>query len=224
MTAVDGRAWTWTIEPPAGWLVVPSTATEPAEAIGAWQGELVELLLGSFLPGSPDGADGTDGADAAEPDAGQVETVRRSLTQTVASLVTFADEAATEGARAMAGLGLLDRGPVPLLVTVGMSDPAEPDDVLMTVLGVTGGNPVSPPSIEYPELPDGDGVQVTRIDIDETTGGAWVTVAAGRRTELPDMVVDTALVWRSQDLVLVPTILEKIVGLLSAVKITRSEQ
>jgi hypothetical protein len=217
MTAVDGQAWTWTIEPPAGWLAVPSTATEPVEAVSAWEGEVVDLLLESFLPEAPNDP-------AAAVDAGQVESVRRSLTQTVASLVRFADEAATEGARAMAGLGLLDRGPVPVLVTVGMSDPTESDDVFMTVLGATGGNPVSPPSIEYPELPDGDGIQVTRIDIDEKTGGAWVSVAAGRRTELPDMVVDTALVWRSQDLVLVPTILEAIVGLLSAVKITRSTQ
>ncbi|WP_369374198.1 hypothetical protein AB1046_08290 [Promicromonospora sp. Populi] len=221
MTAVDGLAWTWTIEPPAGWLVVPSTATEPAESVNAWQGEVVELLLESFLPGA---ADESATGPETEPDAGQVGAVRSSLTQTVKSLVRFADEAATEGARAMAGFDLLDRGPVPVLVTVGMSDPTESDDVFMTVLGATGGNPVSPPSIEYPELPDGDGIQVTRIDIDETTGGAWVTVAAGRRTELPDMVVDTALVWRSQDLVLVPTILEAIVGLLSAVKVTRSTQ
>ncbi|WP_285101279.1 hypothetical protein [Promicromonospora sp. MEB111] len=214
MSGVGVQDWTWTIEAPAGWLVVPSTVTEPAETVGAWQGEAVELLLTSFLPQDSDGG--------AQPDAGHVELVRDSLTQTVASLVAFADEAATEGARAIAGLGLLDRGPVPVLVTVGMMDPAESDDALMTVLGATGGNPVNPPSIEYPELPDGDGIQVTRVDIDEA-GGAWVTVAVGRRTEHPEAVVDTALIWRSQDLVLVPTILETLVGLLSAVKIIRSE-
>lgn len=218
MSGVGVQDWTWTIETPAGWLVVPSTATEPAETVGAWQSEAVELLLTSFLPQDADDA-------AAQPDAERaehVELVRGSLTQTVASLVAFADEAATEGARAIAGLGLMDRGPVPVLVTVGMTDPAESDDALMTVLGATGGNPVNPPSIEYPELPDGDGIQVTRVDIDEA-GGAWVTVAVGRRTEHPEGVVDTALIWRSQDLVLVPTILETLVGLLPAVKIIRSE-
>jgi hypothetical protein len=218
MTGADGQAWTWTIEPPEGWLVVPSTATEPADAVRAWESEAVEALLESFLPdtaGEPDGS---------EPDADQVAMVRRSLTQTVESLVTLADEAATEGARAMAGVGLLDRGPVPVLVTVGMGDPDESDDVFLTVLGAKGGSPVSPPSIEYPELPDGDGIKVTRVDIDEATGGAWVTVAAGRRTEFPDAVVDTALVWRSQDLVLVPTVLDAIVDLLPAVKIIRSTQ
>jgi hypothetical protein len=109
-----------------------------------------------------------------------------------------------------------------VLVTVGMGDPDESDDVFMTVLGAKGGNPVSPPSIEYPDLPDGDGIKVSRVDIDEATGGAWVSVAAGRRTEFPDGVVDTALVWRSQDIVLVPTILDAIVDLLPAVKIIRS--
>ncbi|MFD7306637.1 hypothetical protein [Promicromonospora sp. NPDC059942] len=213
MSGVAVQDWTWTIEPPAGWLVVPSTVTEPAETVGAWQGEAVELLLTSFLPEEADGG-------TAQPE--HVELVRGSLTQTVASLVAFADEAATEGARAIAGLGLLDRGPVPVLVTVGMMDPDESDDALMTVLGATGGNPVNPPSIEYPELPDGDGIQVTRVDIDEA-GGAWVTVAVGRRTEHPEAVVDTALIWRSQDLVLVPTILETLVGLLPAVQIIRSE-
>ncbi len=216
MRATTRPSWTWTIEPPDGWLVVPSTATEPADAVRAWESEVVEALLESFLP---EGATGPDGPD---PDADHVAMVRSSLAQTVGSLVTLADEAATEGARAIAGVGLLDRGPVPVLVTVGMGDPDESDDVFMTVLGAKGGNPVSPPGIEYPELPDGDGIKVTRVDIDEATGGAWVSVAAGRRTEFPDGVVDTALVWRSQDLVLVPTILDVIVDLLPAVKIIRS--
>ena len=213
-------SWTWTIEPPDGWLVVPSTATEPADAVRAWQGEVADALLESFLP---EGATGPDGPDPdGDPGVDHVAMVRSSLAQTVGSLVTFADEAATEGARVMAGVGLLDRGPVPVLVTVGLGDPDESDDVFLTVLGAKGGNPVSPPSIEYPDLPDGDGITVTRVDIDEATGGAWVSVAAGRRTEFPDGVVDTALVWRSQDLVLVPTILDVIVDLLPAVKIIRS--
>lgn len=216
MSTTTRPSWTWTIEPPDGWLVVPSTATEPADAVRAWESEVVEALLESFLP---EGATGPDGPDA---DADHVAMVRSSLAQTVGSLVTFADEAANEGARAMAGVGLLDRGPVPVLVTVGMGDPDESDDVFMTVLGAKGGNPVSPPSIEYPDLPDGDGIKVSRVDIDEATGGAWVSVAAGRRTEFPDGVVDTALVWRSQDIVLVPTILDAIVDLLPAVKIIRS--
>lgn len=220
MTAVeDGQVWSWAIEPPDGWLTVPSTATEPAEVVERWQDEVVELLMGSFGTQTSEGSDGS----ASELSPDQAEVMRAALTRTVASLVTFADEAATEGARAMAGIGLLDRGPVPVLVTVGMSDPADSDDVFMSVLGATGGNPVNPPSIEYPDLPDGDGIRVTRVDIDEA-GGAWVTVSAGRRTEFSDVVVDTALVWRSQDLVLVPTIHEALVGLLSAVKINRSEQ
>ena len=36
----------------------------------------------------------------------------------------------------------------------------------MQVLGATGGNPVNAPNIEYLDLPDGDGIRVTRTEID----------------------------------------------------------
>ena len=82
--------------------------------------------------------------------------------------MTFADEAAP-GARVVAVVGLLDRGPVPVLVTVGMGDPDESGRRAHDGARCDGGNPVNPPNIEYPELPDGDGIQVTRLDLDQAT-------------------------------------------------------
>ncbi|WP_036969922.1 hypothetical protein, partial [Promicromonospora kroppenstedtii] len=122
----------------------------------------------------------------------------------------------------VAALGVLGRGPVPVLVAVGASDPADPDDGLLAALGATGGNPVSPPTVEYPDLPDGDGVRVTRLDVGEFSGGGWLSIGLGRRTEHDDVVVDTVLVWRSQDLMLGAAMLELLDELLAAVRVVRT--
>jgi hypothetical protein len=94
----------------------------------------------------------------------------------------------------------------------------------MTALGATGGTPVAPPRIEHVDLPDGDGMRVTRLDLDPVSGGAWVSVCLGRRTEHADAVVDTVLQWRSQDLLQVPAMTQLLDELLPTVSILRSAQ
>ena len=98
-----------------------------------------------------------------------------------------------------------------------------PDDDLMAALGATGGYPAAPPAVEYPDMPDGDGVRVIRLDIGEETGGAWMSVGLGRRTEHPDAVVDTVLVWRTQDLLLGTAMVELLDQLMPAVRIDQAE-
>jgi hypothetical protein len=129
---------------------------------------------------------------------------------------------AAEGHRVVAVLGVLGRGPVPVLVAVGASDPADPDDGLLAALGATGGNPAAPPHVEYPDLPDGDGVRVTRLDVGGLSGSGWLSIGLGRRAERDGVLLDTVLVWRSQDLMLGAAMLELLDELLPAVRITRT--
>ncbi len=222
MTGTNELVWSWTVDPLAGWLMVPSTVTEPPGVVDAWEREVVELVLASFEPETPEDPD-----QAAVLSGLLSEEYRAELRQTVAGAVAnlreLADAAAPSGARVVAVSGVLDRGPVPVVVSVGTSDPDDPDGVLMAALGATGGSPVSPPNIEYLDLPDGDGMRVTRLDMDEETGGVWTSVALGRRTELPGAVVDTVLLWRTQDIYIAHPMRQALDDLLPAVRITRSE-
>lgn len=212
--------WSWTVDPPEGWLVVPSTVTEPAEMVAEWEREVTVLVRDLFEeqagePGQP--------GEAAEPNGAERVLLDQLATDSVANLRAFADGMAPDGHRVAAALGVMDNGPVPVLVAVGVSDPAEPDDGLMAALGATGGEPAMSPNIEHLDLPDGDGVRVTRLDVDGLTGGAWISISVGRRVEHADAVVDTVLVWRSMDLFVAAAMGELLDELLPAVHVTRSE-
>lgn len=229
--------WTWRVEPPDHWLVVPALATEDPEDVAAWEREaqvaVRESLQAQYdadalgLPDPDDDEPAASGKPAgpAEPveldDAGRAE-LDRAAAESVVNLRAFADGMAAEGHRVVAALGVLGRGPVPVLVAVGASDPADPDDGLLAALGATGGSPVTPPNIEYPDLPDGDGVRVTRLDIGGISGGGWLSIGLGRRSEHDDVVVDTVLVWRSQDLMLGAAMLELLDELMPAVHVVRT--
>ena len=211
---VGGKDWNWTIDPPDGWLVVPAVGTESPEAISAWEHDVAEALHTSFEEGAPEGWD-LSGEDR----AGVLETV----TAVITNLRTLADGAVSDGQRVVAAFGVADRTPLPVLVAVGMSDAGEPDDALLQALGAKGGGaPLSPPSVEYLDLPDGDGVRVSRVDVADD-GGAWMSLGLGRRTEFSDSVVDTVLFWRGQDLFVVPLMLERLDELLPAITISRSD-
>ncbi|MCF4122635.1 hypothetical protein L1785_16780 [Antribacter sp. KLBMP9083] len=213
--ATGQTRWAWRVDPPDGWLVVPSAVTEDHEDVATWEREATAAVRASLEP-----QPGDDGEPAELDDAAR-SALDRAAAESVASLREFADGMAPAGHRVAAAVGVLGRGPVPVLVAVGVSDPAEPDDGLMAALGATGGYPAAPPDIEYLDLPDGDGVRVVRLDVGEVTGGAWMSVCLGRRTEHPDAVVDTVLVWRTQDLLLGAAMVELLDELLPAVRITR---
>jgi hypothetical protein len=217
--ATDG--WTWQVEQPEGWLLVPATGMLSPDELARWEREVAEAIHASL-----DDGPGVAAAQDETPDEAQDEALSRlyaeAAARSVANLRAFADGVADSGARVAATLRVPDVTPVPVLVTVGVEPSGDPGDDLMAALGATGGYPVAPPRIEHIDLPDGDGMRVTRLDLDAETGGAWLSVCLGRRTEHPDAVVDTVLRWRSPDLLRGPAMTELLDELLPAVRVTRS--
>ncbi|MFC8801348.1 hypothetical protein ACFT2C_26755 [Promicromonospora sp. NPDC057138] len=212
---LEVSGWTWRVDPPAGWLVVPATGLEEPDEIARWEQEAIAVVRESVEPVPDESGEPVELDDAARAELDQLAV------DSVANLRAFADGMAPGGNRVVGALGVLGNGPVPVLVAVGVSDPAAPDDGLMAALGATGGRPAAPPNVEHLDLPDGDGVRVVRLDIDEA-GSGWMSVAVGRRVEHHDAVVDTVLVWRTVDLFLVAAMVELLDQLLRAVQITRS--
>ncbi|WP_423463795.1 hypothetical protein ACO229_03665 [Promicromonospora sp. MS192] len=219
--ATDG--WTWQVEQPEGWLLVPAAGMLPPDELARWERE-VAAMIHADLDDEPGTGRGT-GPDAG-PGTGEGEALHQLYAEvaarSVANLRAFADGVVGSGARVVATLRVPDVTPVPVLVTVGVEPPGDAGDDLMTALGSTGGHPVAPPTIEHLDLPDGDGMRVTRLDLDAATGGAWMSVCLGRRTEHPDAVVDTVLQWRSPDLLRAPAMTKLLDELLPAVRVTRS--
>jgi hypothetical protein len=112
----------------------------------------------------------------------------------------------------VAGLTIPCRWPLPVVVVVSATGD-EPQD-LLEAAGAWGGAPIEPPVVDY--LPDhlGDGIRVTRFDLDD--GGAlWATVGCARRMH----GVDTVLTWRTVDLELVPLFSSDLELLLAGVRI-----
>lgn len=222
------EGWTWQVAPPEGWLLVPTTATLPPDLLAAWELEVAGLVRSTLFDdgtGAESDKYPADRGPADEDPDGVLDAVRdRVAAESVANLRAFADGVVEGGALVVATFRVPDSAPVPVLATVGIEPLGDPGDDLMTALGATGGNPVAPPKIEHVDLPDGDGMRVTRLDLDPVNGGAWVSVCLGRRTEHADAVVDTVLQWRSQDLLQGPAMTELLDELLPAVSILRSAQ
>jgi len=207
--------WTWRVDPPDRWLVVPATGLDVPDDIARWERGATAVVRRSVEPVPDESGETVELDDAGRADLDQLAA------DSVANLRAFADGVAPGGNRVVAALGVMGNGPVPVLVAVSVSDPAAPDDGLMAALGATGGSPAAPPNVEHLDLPDGDGVRVVRLDLDEE-GSGWMSVAVGRRVEHHDAVVDTVLVWRTVDLFLVAAMVELLDQLLPAVQITRS--
>jgi hypothetical protein len=213
-----GEGWTWHVDPPEGWLLVPTTAILPPDLLAAWELEVAGLVRSSLFDDGPE-----PDAEVDEDPDGVLAAVRdRVAVESVANLRAFADGVIDGGALVVATFRVPDSAPVPVLATVGIEPLGDPGDDLMTALGATGGSPVAPPKVEHVDLPDGDGMRVTRLDLDPENGGAWVSVCLGRRTEHADAVVDTVLQWRSQDLLHGPAMTELLDELLPAISIVRS--
>lgn len=241
--------WTFHVEEPDGWLLVPTSDVFAPDTLAEWERLAADLIVASFDAPVPDGV-GPDGVspagavpggavpDGAVPDAAAdsaagaaaaavydeaVAGLRRQVaTESVSNLRAFADGVIEAGAVVVATIRVPESTPAPVLVTVGVEPPGDPGDHLLEALGATGGSAVAPPKIEHLDLPDGDGMRVTRLDLDPATGAARISICLGRRTEHPDAVVDTVLQWRSQELLHGPAMTELLDDLLPAVRITRS--
>ncbi|WP_125777325.1 hypothetical protein [Antribacter gilvus] len=203
--------WSWSVEvDPGRWLVVPQEAPAPwvAAVVAATRETIAAFVTEQTGPEGPDALGSPE--------------ITRMCEEAVANLCAFADGVGPGGG-VVAAVGLLDRTPVPVLVAVDVAeDGAEPAD-LLALCGASGGSPVEDPRVEHLDLPDGDGVRVVRLDVGERSGDVWASVALGRRVEHPDAVIDTLLVWRTTDLVLLPAMVELLDELLAAVHVARSD-
>ncbi len=128
------------------------------------------------------------------------------------------------GDRLVAGLGVPNRWPLPVVVSVGVADGDGAHDpsgtrALLELAGAEGGLPVEPPAVdELPEHVGGEGPVVTRYDLDDD-GAIWATVCAVRRETTQDgPAVDTRVLWRTRDLDVVPVFGPEVVDLLAAIR------
>lgn len=125
------------------------------------------------------------------------------------------------GDRLVAGLGVPNRWPLPVVVSVGVAETEDPQDTrgLLQLAGAEGGLPVEQPAVdELPEHVGGEGPVVTRYDLDDD-GAIWATVCAVRREGGGDApAVDTRVLWRTRDLDVVPVFGPAVVDLLAAIR------
>jgi hypothetical protein len=209
------------------WLVVPG----PEDVTPAWRTEVETLFtVVAEVDRGEHGATDTDtdtdlDADIATTagDGTESQPVGQSTDPTLFSGARHVDVVATTddllafaaalepGQRLVAGLGVPNRWPLPVVVSVGVVDADTPD--LLTLAGVTGGLPTDPPEVdELPEHLGGEGPVVTRYDIDDD-GAIWASVCAVRRLD----GVDTRVLWRTRELEVVPVFAPAVVGLVGRV-------
>ena len=193
MTGTE-RVWSLDIGLP-DWLSIPSQVRE----IDWWRPAVALVFETLSEPDlqlrDPDSTPGTlTGVDAA-----------------IDTLLEFS-ESLPEDYRLVAFLGLQDAWPLPVVVTVTAAGD-DPQD-LLAAAGARGGQPIELPIVDY--LPDelGDGIRVTRFDLDES-GAVWATVTCARRED----DVDTILTWRTNRLDLVPRFSPVLESLLGAVRV-----
>ncbi|KQO59957.1 hypothetical protein [Curtobacterium sp. Leaf261] len=113
--------------------------------------------------------------------------------------------------RLVASLVVPNRWPLPVIVSVGAADP---DADLLDLAGATGGLPIDAPTVdELPPEVGGEGPVVTRFDLADD-GAVMATVCCLRRAD----GVDTRVLWRTNDLAVVPVFLPSLVELVGAVR------
>jgi hypothetical protein len=113
--------------------------------------------------------------------------------------------------RLVASLAVPNRWPLPVVVSVGAAD-TEAD--LLDLAGATGGLPIDAPSVdELPPEVGGEGPVVTRFDL-AADGSIMATVCCVRRQD----GVDTRVLWRTNDLAVVPVFTPTLVELVGSVK------
>ena len=196
MSAQTVTGWYLDIEPPE-WMTVPHA---PADVAG-WRADAAAVfaLLAEVEQQLVD-------ADELAPLDGELD-----IDDAIDTLLEFS-AALPDELVLVAGLGVPGRWPLPVIVSVTATG-ENPDD-LLEAAGARGGLPVDLPTVDY--LPDelGDGIRVTRFDLDDD-GAVWATVACARRSG----GTDTVLTWRTSQIELVPVFSPLVEELLAHVRI-----
>ena len=195
---MSGPTWTLAAELP-DWLPIPAQPLDEA----AWRSDVTEIF--AAITEIDAALVGSEGA----PPVGEPLDVTSALDNLLAfSAALPADQ------RLVAGLGIAGRWPLPVIVRVGASGA---DDDLLSAAGARGGMPIEQPTVEY--LPEelGDGIRVTRFDLDDD-GAVWASVSCARRSD----GVDTVLLWRTTELELIALFSPLLESLLESVIVTPS--
>lgn len=195
--SLDGPTWSLELELPT-WMAVPAAPSDELQ----WRADATRLfiLLGEMDEAMP--ADLRVLSERRGFDADSRKNALDALLETAAAL--------PEGQRLVAGLSVADRWPIPVVVRVNLTDDELED--LLEGAGARGGSPIEAPTVDY--LPEelGDGITVTRFDLDDS-GALWASVGCARRRD----GVDTVLTWRTSDLALVPVFQPMLTSLLASV-------
>jgi hypothetical protein len=190
----DVKAITWSLDiEPLEWITVPAAPTDVDE----WRADVTtifELLseTDAELVDELPLADGTL----------DIELALDTLLEFSAPL--------GDDLLLVAGLGLAGSWPLPVIVDVSATAD-EPGDML-DAAGARGGLPVSAPTVD--DVAEGDGIRVTRLDLDDD-GAVWAQVSCARRRD----GVDVVLTWRTSHLELVPQFAPLLEQLLARVTI-----
>lgn len=205
MSARELAAPSWSLT--AGlpdWLPVPVRSRVPGQGFdeAAWLAD-VSLVLTTIAEVDA----GLAGAEGAPTPGAPLD-----LPVALNTLLRFA-AALPDDQRLVAGLGVAGRWPLPVVVQVSASTGIDND--LLGAAGARGGMPVEPPTVEY--LPEelGDGIRVTRFDLDDD-GEVWASVSCARRAD----AIDTVLTWRTTELDLIPLFFPQLEALLEHVVVT----
>ena len=116
-----------------------------------------------------------------------------------------------ENQRLVAGLGVPGWWPLPVTVAVTEADASSPD--LLEAAGARRGQPIQAPEVE--SLPEelGNGIRVTRLDLDDNAA-IWATVTCAVRRGNRDVVVT----WRTATLELIPQFAPELESLLGRIR------
>jgi len=196
VSAVAESTWELDISLPQ-WLEVPSGDGDGGDVnvdIDQWRADVAAVF--TLL----EEVDSQLGADAPQ------NGVALDILRAIDGLLEFS-ASLPDGHHIVAGLAVPGRWPLPVVVAVTATD--ESYD-LLAAAGARGGSPIEAPTVDY--LPEelGDGIRVTRLDVDDD-GAVWATVGCARRAA----GLDTVLTWRTTELDLVNSFspyLESLVG------------
>ena len=195
MTATRAITWSLQIEPHE-WIAVPTAPFDFAQ----WRDDVTTVFQ---LLSEVD----EQLADELPPTEGTLD-----IEVTLDTLLEFS-AALSDGLVLVAGLGLAGNWPLPVIVDVSATTADSGD--LFDAAGARGGLPVNAPTVD--DVTGGDGIRVTRIDIDDD-GALWAQVSCARRGD----GVDVVLTWRTGQLELVAQFSPLLDDLLGRVKIERA--